>query len=53
MPEGEEGEGQPREPSLDEFLTAASFLFFHLLNWEVGDLDFFGQPVHTWRDSED
>ena len=53
VPEGEEGEGQPREPSLDEFVTAASFLFFYLLNWEVEDLDFMAQPYVTWKDSED
>ena len=53
MPEGEEGEGQPREPSLEEFVTPASFLFFYLLNWEPGHLDFMAGPYETWEASED
>ena len=53
VPEGEEGEGQPREPSLDEFITPASFRFFHLLNWEPDRVEFMAQPYETWQDSED
>ena len=51
VPEGEEEEGQPREPSLEEFITPSSFLFFYLLNWDVEDLDVFGQPVAEWKDN--